>query len=381
MPTAFVIMPFHPDLESVYTDLIKPVLTERGFEVFRADEIYNQQSILKDIIQSIDRSDLVIADLTDNNVNVFYELGIAHTLGKPVILAAQSLEKVPFDLKPYRIWIYSIHFARFQKAKQELDDLAKGFLEGRVAFGNPVSDILDISATRAHDNVVEELNAPAQEQSSDLEAVQLQQNRRAPVSDTDDRGLLDHIEAINGGYTDLAQALVKVTGPMMEMTDDMNKGTADLNRIAQDPNARSWPQITDVCRSIGSRIDTFADDLVSANDVFAHVMDETQDSLEILVSTLVSSNKPLSTETADRIAELEKMHSQAMTARGPLLSMATLMDAVPRLERGMNRGLDRGGSELRAFTSNLDRLIGSVTRALNAAKGHTRGQGSADGLG
>ena len=53
MPTAFVIMPFHPDLELVYTDLIKPVLTERGFEVFRADEIYNQQSILKDIIEHL----------------------------------------------------------------------------------------------------------------------------------------------------------------------------------------------------------------------------------------------------------------------------------------------------------------------------------------
>ncbi len=102
-PKAFVLMPFDEEFDSVYERFIKSTLEKFGFEVFRADDIQGQQSILKDVLKGIQESDLIVADLTDNNPNVFYELGIAHTFRKKVILTTQSIEDVPFDLKPYRL--------------------------------------------------------------------------------------------------------------------------------------------------------------------------------------------------------------------------------------------------------------------------------------
>ena len=73
MPTAFVLMPFDEDFDAVYTDFLTPVLSDHGFEVQRADdiEIESQQNILRDVVRGIAISDLIVADLTAANPNVF----------------------------------------------------------------------------------------------------------------------------------------------------------------------------------------------------------------------------------------------------------------------------------------------------------------------
>ncbi len=135
---AFVIMPFAPDFDEIYNLFIADALTEGGFEVFRADDIRSQQNILQDIVAAIATSNLIIADLTDSNPNVYYELGIAHALRKPVILLTQNLDELPFDLRSYRVIAYNTHFAAIKTARNELILLAKGSLNGTVPFGNPV---------------------------------------------------------------------------------------------------------------------------------------------------------------------------------------------------------------------------------------------------
>ena len=90
-PKAFVIMPFDAEAQPVYDDFICPTLGSLGFDVTRADDLLNQQNILRDILFSIESADLLVADLTDSNSNVYYELGLAHALGKPVILLGQDI--------------------------------------------------------------------------------------------------------------------------------------------------------------------------------------------------------------------------------------------------------------------------------------------------
>jgi len=90
-------MPFDVEFNEMY-DYLKDLIGDE-FLVFRADNLLNQQNILKDIIQSIHNSDLVIADLSGLNPNVFYELGLAHALRKNVILLTQDIEQLPFDLR------------------------------------------------------------------------------------------------------------------------------------------------------------------------------------------------------------------------------------------------------------------------------------------
>lgn len=77
---AFILMPFTESLNDVYDFLIKGALVEAGYQVKRADDIKSQSNILEDIVKGIIESDLIVADLTDSNANVYYELGIAHAL-------------------------------------------------------------------------------------------------------------------------------------------------------------------------------------------------------------------------------------------------------------------------------------------------------------
>jgi hypothetical protein len=72
----------------------------------RGDDVFGSNVVMEDIITSIKKSHLIIADLTRKNPNVFYEVGIAHTLGKQVLLLAQSIDDVPFDLRHRRVLLY-----------------------------------------------------------------------------------------------------------------------------------------------------------------------------------------------------------------------------------------------------------------------------------
>ncbi|NET30952.1 MAG: DUF4071 domain-containing protein [Cyanothece sp. SIO1E1] len=108
LPHAFVVMPFGRkqgpdgrwiDFNSIYQDLIKPALEEAGFESFRADEEAASGDILTDMFQELLLADLVIADLSIDNANVFYELGIRHAMRRRGVVHIQSGRAyMPFDI-------------------------------------------------------------------------------------------------------------------------------------------------------------------------------------------------------------------------------------------------------------------------------------------
>ncbi len=110
--------------------------------VERADSRLDQRNILKDIVLGIASADLVVADLTSLNPNVFYELGLAHALGIPTVLVTQNLDEIPFDLRAYRANEYSTHFTEAPRLQQLLRELGLAHSEGSISFGSPVTDHL-----------------------------------------------------------------------------------------------------------------------------------------------------------------------------------------------------------------------------------------------
>jgi guanylate kinase len=93
----FVLMPFRDELKPVYEDHIRPACEDQGLRVLRADGIFSTQPFMDDIREAVVTARIVIADLTDGNPNVFYEVGICHALDKDVILITQD-STVPADL-------------------------------------------------------------------------------------------------------------------------------------------------------------------------------------------------------------------------------------------------------------------------------------------
>jgi tetratricopeptide (TPR) repeat protein len=109
----FVAMPFGTkegiDFNRVYEDLIKPALEGAGFEVFRADKETRAGEIRKDMFQELLLADLVVADLSIDNPNVWYELGVRHALrARGVIQIFTRRERVPFDVSTDRALNYRV---------------------------------------------------------------------------------------------------------------------------------------------------------------------------------------------------------------------------------------------------------------------------------
>ena len=105
----FVVMPFDSLFQTQYERVVRPAIEELGLKCVRGDEIYSRANIMSDIWKSIRRSRVIVAELTGRNPNVFYEIGLAHALGKPIILLTRNEDDVPFDLKALRYRYYDVN--------------------------------------------------------------------------------------------------------------------------------------------------------------------------------------------------------------------------------------------------------------------------------
>lgn len=140
----FVIMPFGGDFDEVYQSLIKAPLEELGHTVNRADDVSKDQNIPRTIVHGIRDADLIIADLTGQNANVYYELGIAHHLGIDTVHIIQDYGDLVFDLTPYNAVKYSLTpFFDALKLTDEIVKFIKLADDGNYRFSNPVKEWLN----------------------------------------------------------------------------------------------------------------------------------------------------------------------------------------------------------------------------------------------
>lgn len=114
-----VMMPFDGEFSSVY-DAIEEAASEVGLKCKRADDIWRHSTVIQDIFSLIYRSNIVVCDFTGKNPNVFYEAGIAHTLGKHVVPITQSDQDIPFDLSHHRYSKYLNNNEGRKKLKRDL---------------------------------------------------------------------------------------------------------------------------------------------------------------------------------------------------------------------------------------------------------------------
>jgi nucleoside 2-deoxyribosyltransferase len=140
---AFVLMPFDPSFEDVYRFGIKEPAAEIGILAERVDEQIYREGILDRIYRQIELADIIIADMTGKNPNVFYEVGYAHAKDKLCILLTSDADDIPFDLKHRRHVVYggSIKLLReqliseLQWAQGEIQNIRRSRI--KVTLQNP----------------------------------------------------------------------------------------------------------------------------------------------------------------------------------------------------------------------------------------------------
>jgi len=134
-------MPFDSGFDDTYELGVKQSCIDAGAYCERVDEQFFHEPILDRIYNQISKADVVIADMTGRNPNVFYEVGYAHALGKTTILLTQDANDIPFDLKPYPHIIYD---KKILKLKEELTQKLKWCIGSKVRDASDLKIDIDM---------------------------------------------------------------------------------------------------------------------------------------------------------------------------------------------------------------------------------------------
>lgn len=129
-----------------YENIITPVCSDCGYvKIYHAGEIASPGMISRDVIEGVVDSDLVIADLTDNNSNVFYELALRHALRRPYVCIAPDGQRPPFDTNDCRYVPYRLDaFNATEVVRSNLKLAINGAVEKASDIESPISNAIDI---------------------------------------------------------------------------------------------------------------------------------------------------------------------------------------------------------------------------------------------
>ncbi len=163
----FVICPIGKDKDperkrsdDLLEHILIPVLKDHNYETVRSDLISTPGMITRQIFEKLTNADLVIADMTDYNPNVFYELAIRHTRSKPTIHMIETDKKIPFDVAMVRTIHYSTSdITTYKAALEKLDKTLTALEEHPDEYDNPFLEFLNVQKMKESENAYEKVIA------------------------------------------------------------------------------------------------------------------------------------------------------------------------------------------------------------------------------
>lgn len=341
---AFVIMPFDPEFKSIFDDLIKPALEDAGYNVVRADSFLDQVNILRVIVREIATADLVVADLTTLNPNVLYELGLCHGMQIPTILLAQSMDEVPFDLRSYKIQIYSIRFDQVHELRQALKDIGEKHKTGEITFGSPVSDfhLSDVDKVKRHD----EQTLTEKSRGEKLE-------EKEPAEAEEEKGFLDFIVEGTQAAEEMTAIILEITRETLEMGNRVKVNTESLETIGKASGLGTAAQVRKVVLIIAGHMNSYSDKIEAR-------LPKLDQSIEVLTanySSYVAWLAPKSEDERKSVAGFRNSVSDLFEGTKNLLkSLRGYKDSVAGL-----KGISR---ETNLASRRLTGILGSIISAM-----------------
>lgn len=332
-PLAFVLMPFDAEFGAVYEDLVQPALEEAGYRVGRADTRLNQQNVLRDIVRGITQADVVIAELTGANPNVLYELGLAHGLRIPTVLLAQDIEEVPFDLRSYRVQLYSTRFDEVAALKEALGDIARQHRAGGVEFGSPVTDFAGGSETRATQRQDESEETP------------------------DAPGFLDLIPQLEEVGAELEKTLEHIVAAITDVGEDVQRHATDLGHLES-----SRPGAAVRARRI--TLKASSDVVRFASRLEAH-LPELDHGVTVLIETgnaylqlVTAAEEPQTDQLIEALEDLESLLEVGKQGIEGMQSLATSMEALERqnVATELTRSVRRARRPVRQVVARFEQI-------------------------
>jgi len=169
--------------DQILKHIIATSVEQLGYTIIRADKISEPGIITTQIIEHIVDAELVIADLTDKNPNVFYELAIRHAIRKPLVQMIKKGEIIPFDVAATRIIQFDLQsLDSVAAAREEIISQVKSLEAGKSEVHNPISVSLDLKVLKESGNIEERSLADIVEAVSDLRLAVTSMDKIAPSS-------------------------------------------------------------------------------------------------------------------------------------------------------------------------------------------------------
>lgn len=340
----FVITPLTDDHRRV----VKALRDKLGldYEVFTSENIPSFGNIMDDIIQGILSADVVIADVTGNNSNVMYELGIAHCYRRKVIMIThESRNNLAFDIRQYRVLKYSLTPDGLSQLAQEVREAILRARDDGVVFSNPVSDYL-ASFSVEHPS----LRVPH---------IMLLPTAYALSPVANEKGLLDYT-------ADLEQNAETIQAQMKELVEDANKMSQEVMSCIQEAqlaNTHGAPMTASfVCgqtKKIAKSIKTFSDSAATKNEQIRSAWSQAKDDFQQVCSSPTLLQYANATEVGKVILQkLPDFHQYE-----PRIQLQELKAGLRRLN-GFQKDLTRASraldTNLTEFISTYDLMVSDV---------------------
>jgi len=381
-PKAFIIMPFSADFQIVYKELLKPILVNAGFDVTTAD-ILNQQNVLRDIVVPIAECALVVADLTLENGNVYYELGIAHTLGKKVVIVTQDRDTVPFDLRQYRNIKYGTHIKDVASFRKELRSVAKGALEGNVEFSNPVTDFLRHTSYRQailanwklwnlkENGIIMDTpdqSAPERHETDESGSTAEQEEEDEAEPHSDDREFLDHLFDLAEGFTRLTTMLYAVAEGIEDIGKFAQTKTKELEATAKLPGSKGAFHRLNIVRDMAGKLRNYAKSLAVQNAEYESVWEKIDTSLEYVISFPKISTPDDKEAFMQTLIQLSTVEQSSAYGRDMIVRLNDSIAKLKGSQKDLSAAVHVAERELKRLADNVESTRSSLSRALRLGK-------------
>ncbi|PFI53534.1 hypothetical protein COI68_30315 [Priestia megaterium] len=351
----FFIMPFDTEFNDMY-EHIKEVIEEENsiYEVFRADNLLNQQNILKDIVLAINDSDLIVADLTDLNPNVFYELGLAHALRKDVILLTQQLGELPFDLRSYRVISYSNHFKKIQELETNLKRMLNDIQKGQLSFGSPITDWIPLSSSTTEMVVTD----------NDIQEISSINKTNEIIEEEIEEGYLDFLANLEESMGDLTITINSITEATNKFSEDINEQTAQINKANENGGNGSVSRVRKIARKTSSIMNEYSVLLASKNKAYSLNWNKFEENVTNLFNTDILLKEIEQDDTSFRgfLNELDGFKDFVYPTKDVIESMMNGLRGLRGMEGSITRSTMLIERELREFVDLLDKTAATTDR-------------------
>jgi hypothetical protein len=320
-------MPFGARFDPVFKKLIGPPLEAAGFEVSRADLTINQHQILKDIVVGIAEADIVIADVTDLNGNVMYELWLAHAMGRRTVMITRNIDSLPFDLRAYRATEYSTEFDEAPRLTELIESVARGVLDGSAEFSNPVQDFAPDVLGKS-----EQVSAPPQTPVR-VEGTGISSEA---LAEPPPPGLLDVIVELSEEGNQLQESTEAISQATAKIGETVSARSKQIEKTNKNLGAKAAPVLRQLMKDTAKDFADFNAELVPQNDLLRRSVGR----IGHLTNSLARLRNTASPEEVERLrSEIESLSTAEVRfeeAHKSVSGFAEVLLGLPNMERTLN---------------------------------------------